>query len=180
MKPTAFDPKELKVVAMEPTFMGGEVPVYDTPISLKEGAVAAFRDKNPWWIMLGNEQNTFCPSVIPDHGARGFCFEAVPYPREKFGGKDMFGVEWEYIDVAGGSMVKPGKPMLEDVNDWKEVIKFPDIDSWDWEGSAAMNKDFLNNGKATSKDRRNRKMDYPYNNFAKIKIFFTYTKKSLF
>ena len=64
MKPTAFDPKELNVVAMEPSFMGDPVPVFDTPISLKDAAVAAFRDKNPWWIMLGNEQNTFCPSVI--------------------------------------------------------------------------------------------------------------------
>jgi len=150
MKPTKFDEKELTVIREEPTFMGGSVPVYDTPISLKEAAVAAFRDKNPWWIMLGNEQNTFCPSVIPDHVARGFCFEAVPVPRERFGGKDMFGIEWEYIDVAGGSMVKPGQPLLEDVNDWKEVIKFPNIDEWDWEGSAAMNKEFLNNGKATS------------------------------
>ena len=41
MKPTAFDPKELNVIGSEPTFMGGSVPVYDTPISLKEGAIAA-------------------------------------------------------------------------------------------------------------------------------------------
>jgi hypothetical protein len=55
------------------------------------------------------------------------------------GGKDMFGVEWEYLPVVGGSMVRPGNPVLEDANDWKEVIKFPDVDSWDWEGSAKEN-----------------------------------------
>ena len=149
MKP-AFNEKELTVIRTEPSFFGDPVPVYNTPVSLKEGAVSAYRDKNPMWVQTGVEQNTFCPSVIPDHVARGFCFEAVPTPREKFGGKDMFGIEWEYIDVAGGSMVKPGQPLMEDVNDWKELIKFPNIDEWDWEGSAAMNKDFLANGKATS------------------------------
>lgn len=149
MKPK-FDEKELKVIRTEPSFFGAPVPVYDTPISLREAAVAAYRDKNPMWVQTGVEQNTFCPAVIPDHVARGFCFEAVPTPREKFGGKDMFGVEWVYVDVAGGSMVKPGKPLMEDANDWKELIKFPNIDEWDWEGSAAMNKEFLANGKANS------------------------------
>ena len=43
-------------------------------------------------------------------------------------------------------MVKPGNPLLEDVNDWKEKIVMPDIDSWDWAGSAAQNKEYLSNG----------------------------------
>lgn len=60
----------------------------------------------------------------------------------------MFGVEWVYIDVAGGSMVKPGKPLLEHASEWREKVVFPDIDSWDWEGSARMNKDYLSNGRA--------------------------------
>ena len=109
MKP-AFNEKELTVIRTEPSFFGAPVPVYDTPVSLKEGAIAAYRDKNPLWIQTGVEQNTFCPAVIPDHVARGFCFEAVPTPREKFGGKDMLGVEWVYVDGAGGSRVKPGSP----------------------------------------------------------------------
>ncbi len=150
MKPVAFDEKELRVVGTEKTFTGSDVPLFDTPISLKEGCVLAMRDKKPWWIQTGVEQTTFCPSVIPDHVARGFCFEAVPVPRERFGGKDMFGIEWEFIDVAGGSMVKPGAPLLEDANDWKDVIHFPDIDSWDWEGSAEMNREYLSSDKANT------------------------------
>ena len=41
-------------------------------------------------------------------------------------------------------MVKPGKPTLEDVNDWKDVIKFPDVDALDWEGWAKANAEFAN------------------------------------
>lgn len=142
-----FGEKELKVVNELPGFFGVRLPVYDFPISMRESAVATFRDKKPWWIMTDIEQNLFTPSVIPDNGARGFVFEGEPYPREKFGGLDMFGIEWTYVDVAGGSMVKPGTPLLHDANEWKEKVVFPDIDSWDWEGSAALNKGYLSSGR---------------------------------
>ncbi|MDD7389209.1 MAG: uroporphyrinogen decarboxylase family protein [Lachnospiraceae bacterium] len=138
-----FDEKELKVVREIPDYFGGETPVYDFPVSMREATKAALIDKKPVWLLNGVEQQMFCPEVIPDNGARGFVIEGKPYPREKFGGKDMFGVEWVYVDVAGGSMVKPGNPLLEDANDWKEKVVFPDIDSWDWEGSAELNKEFL-------------------------------------
>jgi hypothetical protein len=52
------------------------------------------------------------------------------------GGKDFFGIEWEYIPQVGGSMVRPGKgALLEDVNDWEKVIKFPNLDDYDWEAA---------------------------------------------
>ncbi len=146
MNKIPFDEKELKVVAEIPAFGGGTTPLYDVPVSRREAVNAVYKDKQPIWMLAGGEQNIFTPALIPDNGARGFVFEGVPYPREKFGGKDMFGVEWEYVDVAGGSMVKPGNPLLEDVNDWKEKIVMPDIDSWDWAGSAAQNKEYLSNG----------------------------------
>ena len=143
-----FQEEELKIVKEFPGFFGEMIPVYNFPISMREAVVATYRDKKPWWILTDVECDTFTPSVIPDNGARGFVFEGQPYPREKFGGPDMFGVEWVYIDVAGGSMVKPGKPLLEHASEWREKVVFPDIDSWDWEGSASMNKDYLSNGKA--------------------------------
>lgn len=24
------------------------------------------------------------------------------------------------------------EPILEDIGDWREVVKFPDLDAWDW------------------------------------------------
>jgi hypothetical protein len=50
--------------------------------------------------------------------------------------KDAFGIEWEWIPAVGGSIVRPGAPLMTDVNEWRDIIKFPDIDSWDWEGDA--------------------------------------------
>lgn len=149
MKPTKFDEKELNVVATE-NVRGTDVAVYNTPVTRKEGVVSAFRDHKAWWMLLGNETKTFCPAIIPDNIARGFVLEGTDFPREQFGGKDMFGVEWVFVEVAGGSMVKPGKPLLEDANDWKEVVKFPDIDSWDWEGSAKTCKAFCEDDKAVT------------------------------
>ena len=47
---------------------------------------------------------------------------------------DCFGVEW---DLGHGAPVPvPGKYLLDDICDWREVVKFPDVKSWDWEGMA--------------------------------------------
>lgn len=146
MSRTKFDEKELKVVQEVPGFTGEPLPVYDFPVSMADAMVDTFFNKKPWWIPTDIEVKAFTPAVIPDNGARGFVFEAQPYPREKFGGKDMFGVEWTYVDVAGGSMVKPGHPLLTDLSKWREKVIMPDIDSWDWEGSAKANKEYLASG----------------------------------
>lgn len=145
-----FDEKEL-IVAYEMSNPrrpdAPKTPVFSYPCSGKEAVLALYRGE-PEWALMGGETGFFAPSVIPDDVARGFIVEAQPMPKEKFGGKDMFGIEWEYVDAVGGSMVRPGKPFMEDANDWEKLIKFPDINEWDWEGSAEMNKEFLNNGKA--------------------------------
>ncbi len=149
MKKIPFDEKELKVIGETKVRLGaGTAKIYDTPISLAEGAVAAFRDHDPCWIPTGVESQNFCPSIQPDNIARGFVIEGHPWPEEYTTYKDMFGVEWVYVPQVGGSMVKPGSPLLEDITQWKEVIKFPNIDEWDWEGSAEANKEFLSTGKA--------------------------------
>ena len=147
-----FSEKELEVQYEIPNMFGGPAtPVFSHPISLFDAVKANLVDHDPVWIFQGYETGFFCPSVIPDHVARGFCFEAVPTPREKFGGLDMFGLNWKFIDVAGGSMSE-GK-LFDDANDWKDHINFEEIykavDSWDWEGSAAMNKDYLASGPKT-------------------------------
>jgi hypothetical protein len=61
----------------------------------------------------------------------------------KVGGPDMFGVEWVFVPSAGGSMVKPGAPLLTDANDWKAKVKFPNLDTWDWEGAAKKNEAYI-------------------------------------
>lgn len=139
----AFDQKELKVVGRHKT-MGTTVPLFDFPISQRDAYISLMRDKKPVWQIVGTETKMFIPRIIPDNKARALVFEEKPFDALKDGGgKDMFGVDWEYVPIAGGSMVRPGNPFITDMNDWYDKVVWPDIDSWDWEGSAIENKDYL-------------------------------------
>ncbi|MDO4622542.1 MAG: uroporphyrinogen decarboxylase family protein [Eubacteriales bacterium] len=147
-----FDEKEMNVKETAPNFFGPPgspgLPIYSYPVTPRECFEAMYR-KEAQWMPSAFESAVFTPQIIPDNIARGFIIEKNMMPIEQYGGKDMFGVEWEYVPMVGGSMEKPGVPHLfTDANEWKEKIVWPDIDSWDWEGCARENKEFLDNGKA--------------------------------
>ncbi|MBR6114687.1 MAG: methyltransferase [Oscillospiraceae bacterium] len=147
-----FDPKELEIKRRAPSFIPDApgTALFNFPMSEREAYKSMILDKKPVWMPYGVETSFFSPHIIPDDIARGFVIEAEPWKEPYTKHPDMFGIHWVYVPVAGGSMEDPDYPHpLEDVNDWKEVIKFPDIYSWDWEGSGRMNKEWLkNNGKA--------------------------------
>lgn len=53
------------------------------------------------------------------------------------GGFDGFGVRWATPSSGGGAPTPaPDDPILKDAGDWKEVVKFPDLDAFDWEAEA--------------------------------------------
>ena len=52
------------------------------------------------------------------------------------GGQDGWGVNWLPSESALGQGVPFGAPVLEDVCDWEDVVKFPDLDAYDWEEQA--------------------------------------------
>ena len=139
-----FSEEELKVVGEIPGFFPGmpATQIYNFPVPPKE-AYIGFINKDPIWQITNVESAMFCPVIFPDNVARAFMIEANPLPRENFGGKDMFGIEWQYVEAAQGSMVKPGTPFLKDANEWEEKLVWPDVNSWDWEGSAKANKEYL-------------------------------------
>jgi hypothetical protein len=144
-----FNSNEMKVVREQPAWLPGMPPtrIYSTPVSLGEGFVAAMK-KEPIWLLSGVETSMFVPRINPDNIARSFSFDgegAVTNDQAGLpvGGPDMFGIEWVFVPAAGGSMVKPGRPTLSDVNEWKSKIKFPNIDAWDWAGSAKKNEAYL-------------------------------------
>ena len=68
-----------------------------------------------------------------------FCIPSAILERPKFqDGKDWFGCEWRFFpETYGYAEVFGEKHILEDVCDWREVVKFPDLDAIDWEGCAA-------------------------------------------
>ena len=142
MQIPAFDPTELRIVGESPGLMGAPpIPIYDYPVTPKE-AYKGMLQRKPVWQITDNEVRLFTPKMIPDYLARAEVYENRPFDANtEGGGKDMFGIEWEYIAQVGGSMVRPGKPFLEDAGDWQKMVVWPDIDSWDWEGAARVNND---------------------------------------
>jgi len=54
------------------------------------------------------------------------------------GGFDGFGVRWIAPASGGGAHIPASdKFVLSDITKWKEVVRFPDIDNFDWEECAA-------------------------------------------
>ena len=137
-----FDPREMEVKASIKDFFGQETRIYSYPVSMHE-AVKGMLRKEPYWQLNGMYMSLFSPKVNPDNIARGQIFEAQTMDPKDFGGKDMFGIEWEYVPQVGGSMVRPGNPFCEDANEIEEKLVWPDVDSWDWEGSAKANENYL-------------------------------------
>ena len=69
--------------------------------------------------------------------------------RSPKGGIDGYGVEWVYVDVVGGAMVKPGNPICPDITHWEDYVTIPDPDTWDWAGCYERNKEKLSPDRAT-------------------------------
>lgn len=136
-----FDPSEIKVSAP------GEMPVFNYPVTPKEGFLAAYNKNQLWFNIYSFEVARFSPKINPDNVARAFVFDGTGMTKEEGGGKDMFGLEWEYVPAVGGSMIRPGKPLMSDANEWYDKLVWPDIDSWDWEESAKINENFFSDTK---------------------------------
>lgn len=141
-----FSEKELEILGqhINTTMCFGAPPmIYNTPITPRENIKACLRrDGSAMWMPAFTDFLQVESRVNRDHIARAEVLDMGPlYPDEEKGGPDMFGVEWVYVPVAGGSMENPNNPhLLEDANDWPEIIKFPDVEAMDWEACWELNK----------------------------------------
>jgi hypothetical protein len=75
----------------------------------------------------------YCPLEIAERAPGDGTFE------QRFGGTgyDWFGVHWTFQAFAGASMVSPEYPhILGDAASWKSVVKFPDLEAFDWAAMA--------------------------------------------
>ena len=144
-----FDPKELEIVGYMPAFnpRAPKIPIYNTPVSKRENYLMFLNGETPHWLPHMNDQFLFLPECVPDNWCRGMVTASKPVSIDMFGGKDMFGVEWEYIPKVGGSMVRPGKPYVDDLDHWEDYVPFPNIEEWDWAGCAEAAKEKLNDGR---------------------------------
>ncbi|MGD9475847.1 MAG: hypothetical protein AB7V37_12695, partial [Eubacteriaceae bacterium] len=48
-------------------------------------------------------------------------------------GLDDFGVEWTYVADARAPMPTIGKILFDDIADWRDHVKFPDLEAIDWD-----------------------------------------------
>ncbi|MDR2957324.1 MAG: hypothetical protein LBU61_03965 [Coriobacteriales bacterium] len=127
-----FEKNELRAVGSIPGLFGGpDSPIRDTPITPKENVAALYYDKQPFWMVTMSDSGFFWLDLYNMLLGRGGWDS---------GTTDCFGIEWEYVEMAQGSIVHPGEPLLADANEWRDKIIIPDIDTWDWAGAAEATK----------------------------------------
>ena len=120
----------------------------DLPITPRENWLRLLRGETPLWTPMFSDTTLILPRIIPDNIARAMVIEADPVPEAEGGGPDMFGIPWVYVPTVHGSMEDPNEPhILDDISEWREKVKFPDMDAWDWEGAAERNKSFIDRSK---------------------------------
>ena len=94
-------------------------------ITSKENCLLALEHKKPEWVPS-------CAEMLMCGGAEE-TFENGP----RTGGKDGFGVGWAVTRSSGGQGTPlPNQSQFDDITEWKEKVVFPDLDAYDWEGSA--------------------------------------------
>lgn len=97
----------------------------ETKLTARENAKLAYAHKVPQWI----------PCFYTDIAMIQACPEMERYTGQTVG-KDYFGVEWTYEPNIHAPMPTPGKVMFEEIEDWRDFVKFPDLDAIDWEKQA--------------------------------------------
>lgn len=125
-------------------------PIFSSPISRKENFHLLLKGEKPLWMPHFNEIKLFFPTCVPDHVARAHVSTTKPMTDADMGGKDMFGVKWEYVPQVKGSMVRPGNPLVTDIEHWEDSVIFPDIDTWDWAGCAEETREMRSDGRLIS------------------------------
>lgn len=141
-----FNEEELTKIGEYPGFGPGMpgTPILKTPIAPYENLKRFLAGDNPLWVPSSFEFKMFNPSIITDNIARAMVVEGKPWPFDQAGGPDLLGIEWEFVPVAFGSMVKRDFKQLDDISKWKEFLKFPDLNSLDWFGCKQANEEYLN------------------------------------
>jgi uroporphyrinogen decarboxylase len=96
-------------------------------ISERENALRVLTlSAEPQWVPVSADCFMFLvPSIVRERPVRGA------------DGEDWFGCNWIWdADSFGFAPDIINPPLLEDINKWREVMRFPDLDSLDWKSAA--------------------------------------------
>lgn len=99
---------------------------FQSELSHKENMKLYLEHKKPVWMPdLYNESVVITSKLVNEK------------PAGK-SGHDWFGVSWIYDTLAEAVCPEVGKHILEDVCDWREIVKFPNLDDFDWKADGAV------------------------------------------
>ena len=107
MSKIPFHQKELypKGVHYGYTF-NNAVPAYHTPISVRDNYLAMLHHKRPCWIPTYDDFCVINPRIVIENEVHYAVHAANPPAKNEIPTtKDMFGIDWEYVPIVGGSIV---------------------------------------------------------------------------
>lgn len=91
-------------------------------MTARENYLMVYQHKTPKWLPNGLMDKNFC--VPLNHIERYMGTDS---------GEDAFGVHWTYEAMSQAPMPTPGKILLEDITEWQDVVKIPNLELYDWE-----------------------------------------------
>lgn len=140
-----FSTDEMVPLCVQPGFPGAPSrTIWHAPVTPRENLLQAIRTKECLFLPNVLDMRGMNPAFLLDNRARGTVMDGGdPFVPDPAGESDVFGVEWLYDPAINGSMVRPGAPLLEDIEDWEETIVFPDPSEWDWAGQAEASREYL-------------------------------------
>ena len=129
-----------KVTAMFSS-VENEIPVFDTPISIKDNFYRAAKRQSPLWAPASSTslQSLLTHDVAgasPKPGIMQIHSDLKRPATEDYLFEDWFGTSWTFVCSAGGAMLTPGTKLLSDITKWEREIKWPDFSQWGFEEKA--------------------------------------------
>lgn len=95
-------------------------------VTARENILRAYHHQEPYWVPSQYLDQNTCLYSASREGVSGYGHNT-----------DCFGISWEYHPGEDGPMVAKGTKRLAEIENWREYLKMPDCETWDWESSAA-------------------------------------------
>lgn len=95
-------------------------------ITRRSNILMAYRHQVPYFIPSISDCDICYPSVLQE------------YPSELGTYQDAWGVIWHLYEGQAGPIQNKSDPVvLEEVTEWRDSVRFPNIEAYDWVGAAA-------------------------------------------
>ena len=114
-------------------------------LSPRENFIRYFKNEPTERMPSSLDYKQFGPEEVIENVCRGFVYQQTPFPREKYGGRGYFGLDWVFEPEVGGA-ITVGK-FFDDIGDWEKYVEWPDLGAVDWEKVREKNSEYLDTDK---------------------------------